>query len=45
VRKWSDGQVVLVLKKEEAGGVSATLAFIDSLQNHYSRAASRAPGL
>lgn len=42
VRKWSDGQVVLVLKKEEAGVVSATLAFIDSLQKHYSRAG--APG-
>jgi hypothetical protein len=44
VRKWSDGQVVLVLKKEDAGLVSATLAFIDSLQKHYGRAGSRAPG-
>ncbi|HEY1371859.1 MAG TPA: hypothetical protein VGH50_05265 [Candidatus Binatia bacterium] len=44
VRKWTDGQVVLVLKKEDAGLVSATLAFIDSLQKHYSRVGPRAPG-
>jgi hypothetical protein len=45
VSKWSDGQVVLVLKKDEAGLVSATLAFIDSLQKHYSRVSPRTPGL
>jgi hypothetical protein len=41
VSKWSDGQVVLVLKKDEAGLLSATLAFFDSLQKYYS---ARAPG-
>ena len=35
-KKWSDGQVVLVLKKENSG-ISATVAFIDSLQRHYSQ--------
>ncbi len=44
VSKWTDGQVVLVLKRDEAGLVSATLAFIDSLQKHYSRADARTPG-
>jgi hypothetical protein len=39
--KWSDGQVVLVLKKEASGSISATTAFIDSLQKHYSRISSR----
>jgi hypothetical protein len=43
-RKWSDGQVVLVLKKEESGSISATVAFIDSLQKHYGQVLSRVPG-
>ena len=42
--KWSDGQVVLVLKKETSGSISATTAFIDSLQRHYSRVTAVAPG-
>jgi len=41
--KWSDGQVVLVLKKDPSGSISATTAFIDSLQKHYSHVSSRAP--
>jgi hypothetical protein len=41
--KWSDGQVVLVLKKEASGSISATTAFIDSLQKHYSRVSSKTP--
>lgn len=42
-KKWSDGQVVLVLKKEESG-ITATVAFIDSLQRHYSQVSARATG-
>ncbi len=42
-RKWSDGQVVLVLKKEDSS-ISATVAFIDSLQKYYSTVSSRAAG-
>lgn len=42
-KKWSDGQVVLVLKKEESG-ITATVAFIDSLQRHYSQVSARAAG-
>jgi hypothetical protein len=42
--KWSDGQVVLVLKKDGSGSISATTAFIDSLQKHYSRINAVAPG-
>ena len=36
VKKWTDGQVVPVLKKEAAGAFSITVAFIDSLQKYYS---------
>jgi hypothetical protein len=43
-RKWSDGQVVLVLKKEDSGSISATVAFIDSLQKHYGQVRVRGAG-
>jgi|GEM_PF-2213917 len=43
-RKWSDGQVVLVLKQEDSGSISATVAFIDSLQKYYSTVSSRTAG-
>jgi hypothetical protein len=42
-KKWSDGQIVLALKKEDSG-ISATVAFIDSLQKYYSTVSSRAVG-
>jgi hypothetical protein len=35
-KQWSDGQVVLLLKKDP-GSITATVAFIDSLQKHYSQ--------
>ena len=43
-KQWSDGQVVLVLKKEDPGFISATVAFIDSLQKHYSQISARGAG-
>jgi hypothetical protein len=43
-KQWSDGQVVLVLKKEDSGSISATVAFIDSLQKHYSKVSARGAG-
>ena len=44
VKKWTDGRVVLVLKKEDAGAFSVTVAFIDSLQRYYSRVSAGGPG-
>jgi hypothetical protein len=44
VKKWTDGQVVLVLKKEDAGVFSITVAFLDSLQKYYSTVSARGAG-